>query len=547
MRSSCPLTIQLIFLVTCLAVASNASADFNNDGFADLAIGAPGENDEGMTTQIDAGAFSVIYGRSGGLDSENNQYLTEDWLLGEGAENNDILGTSFAIGDFNGDGVADLAIGSPGESVGSVAQAGAVHVLLGSDVFGVLNFLENTYWTQDEPGVEGTAEPNDRFGFALAAGDFNGDGFDDLAVGAPFEDDNASVTTESSGLVHILMGSAGGLQTSDDRQWTQDHTGNGVGEEHWFGWALASGDFDQDGYDDLAIGVPGDDLVTLERAGVVETLYGGVSGLHTRLANDLWHQDRSGITESAENHDSFGSELAVGDMNRDGYDDLIVGVPSEDFGSPAIINAGCLHVLFGSDGGITATGSQVFNQDSTDIGSLAEEGDRFGDVLAVGDFDGDGFNDLAVGVPHETWTHTDSGIVQVLWGSISGVAGPDQLVRQDHLYVFGADEVGDLFGYALAAGDFDRDGIDDLAIGSPGEDFGSPIVSNAGAVFELPGTPTGLSLDNQYWHQGKMAIGGTFEQDDRFGSALAAIPRTSLVFSDGFESGNWGAWTEVVQ
>jgi hypothetical protein len=136
---------------------SDVAADFNHDGFADLAIGAPGENDV-------AGAVTVLYGAGAGLPGTGAQVFFQ---VGSRAEAGDRFGSALAAGDFNGDGFADLAAGASGENVGSVPDAGTVSVLYGSA--GGLTTSGGRLFTQ----VGSAAETDDEFGFALAAGDFN--------------------------------------------------------------------------------------------------------------------------------------------------------------------------------------------------------------------------------------------------------------------------------------------------------------------------------------------------------------------------------------
>ena len=158
-------------------------ADFNNDGFDDLAIGVPNEQ---IGTTGGAGAAHVIYGRASGLSSTGNQL----WRFNSPGTN-DHLGSALAAGDFNGDGFMELAIGIPGYDQGLDTNCGAVMVIDGS----ANGLLEDTFlvkhvriFTQGTFGMKGFRQDNDAFGSALAAGDFNGDGFDDLAVGVPLED-----------------------------------------------------------------------------------------------------------------------------------------------------------------------------------------------------------------------------------------------------------------------------------------------------------------------------------------------------------------------
>ena len=508
-------SVGLLALLLAVFAAGPSRADFDGDGYADLAVGAPYENVSSVT---DAGSVSVIYGTSGGLSGAADEYWQQNYLDGSDSEPFEYFGQALAVGDFDGDGYFDLAVGVPWEDVGSVGQAGAVNVIYGT-ADGGLDVAGNQYWNQNEAGMGGAAEEDDHFGQALAAGDFNGDGYDDLAVGIPGEDIGSTV---DAGGMMVLYGSADGL-TAASTVWNQGGEAE-TGDQ--YGATLAAGDFDRDGYDDLAVGIPRVDLGGVADAGAVQIYYGSGTGIHERVSNDFWHQDRSGVADTADEYDFFGSSLTVGDFDGDGYDDLAVGVPYEDVGSPVITNTGAVNVLYGSSTGVTGSGSDYWHQDVGSIGSLCEEGDRFGFALTAGDFDGDGYDDLAVGVPYEDWNDLDTGIVQVLYGTADGLSDVgNQLWRQGITGIIGGEEPHDRFGYALAAGDFDDDGYADLAIGVPYEGIGTE--SEAGAVNVLYGTGSGLAADgNQFWYQGDNGLQGTPETGDRFGYALAALPRT---------------------
>jgi hypothetical protein len=215
------------------AAAGSLEADFNNDGFADLAVGAPFESIGGI---VAGGAVSVLYGTPTGLATSGSQLFTQNspGVVGV-AEEGDAFGRALAAGDFNQDAVADLAIGAPGEEVGGAVGSGAINVLYGSA--GKLTGVGSQLFTQDSPGVGDAAEDGDSFGFALTAADFDNDTFADLAVGAPFED--AGAVTDA-GAVNVLYGSASLLTGTGSQLFAQGAAIGGTPEAFdAFGWALA--------------------------------------------------------------------------------------------------------------------------------------------------------------------------------------------------------------------------------------------------------------------------------------------------------------------
>ena len=464
-----------------------ASGDFNGDGIADLAVGVP---HEAIGAAGFAGAVNILYGTNDGLSSPGNQGWHQDSPgIEGGSEALDRFGSALATGYFNDDQYADLAVGVPGEDIGAINEAGAVHILYGTK--NGLSATGNQMWYQDSPGIEGGSEADDRFGSALAVGDFNDDRIDDLAVGVPGEDIGA---TNEAGAVHILYGTKNGLSATGNQLWDQDSLvieGGGSQERDWFGSALAAGNFDGDRYDDLAVGVPGEDVGAAHGAGAVNILYGGSTGL-SAAANQLWHQDSPDIEGGSENFDQFGTPLAAGNFNGDRYDDLAVGVPSEAIGDT--YKAGAVHILYGGVAGLSAAGDQLWSQGSPGTEGAYEAGDLFGWALAAGNFDDDRYDDLAVGVPSEAIGAIDkAGAVHILYGTKNGLSSTgDQLWYQDSWGIEDASEDGDWFGSALAAGNFNDDGYDDLAVGVPGEDilwrdYQDVLMLEAGAVHILYG------------------------------------------------------------
>ncbi len=381
-------------------------------------------------------------------------------------------------------------------------------------------------------------------------GDFNGDGFDDLAIKVPQEDvDTGGGTFVDAGAVNILYGSSNGLSATSprpDQIWTQSTTDvNDLAEtDDAFGWSLASGDFNSDGRDDLAIGLPFEDLVFpgITETGAVNVLYGSSNGLSATSPrpDQIWTQDSPDVNDFAEINDFFGVSLSAGDFNGDGRDDLAIGVAQEDVltGAGDQTNAGAVNILYGSSTGLSATSprpDQFWTQSTMDVNDFAETGDVFGSSLSAGDFNGDGKDDLAIGVPDEdvltgAGDQTNAGAVNILYGSSTGLSAtsprPDQFWTQSTTDVNDLAETVDVFGNTLLTGDFNGDGRDDLAIGALGEDLtvNQLLINNAGAVNILYGSSSGLSATSprpdQFWTQSTADVNDLAEGFDRFGQFL---------------------------
>jgi len=424
-------------------------------------------------------------------------------------------GATFAVdSDFNGDGFEDLAIGVPGED----SKAGAVNVLYGSA--SGIKAAGDDIWKQGKDGIAGSKEAGDRFGSTLAWGDFNLDGYSDLAVAATKE----GVAGEAEvGTVHVIYGSASGLTAVGDTTFHQDTFGVAGGNQPGdrFGSALAVGDFNGDGFADLAIGVPFEDTDGVANTGRVGILFGSPTGL-TSTGDESWDQDAPGIKGVNSAGDRFGETLAAGDFNLDGFWDLAIGSPHKAVSGHD--QAGSLLVIGGSILGLDSGADSKWDQDTGTMGNSAETRDRFAATLAAGDFNGDGRPDLAVGIPDEGVSgKSRAGAVAVMLSGSSGLSDSGNQVWHENVGgIRGLAEAKDRFGFALAAGDFNNDGRDDLAIGVPNQDVDGE--KNAGDVALLLGGANGLKTGgDQRWNENTSGIKGKSKKRDHLGRALRAL------------------------
>jgi hypothetical protein len=423
--------------------AALAAGDLNHDGFADLAVGAPGDDPGGATSQPRSGVVLVYYGSGSGLRPRNAETLYSQNSAGvvDTAEAGDRFGAALAIGDFDGDDYADLAIGAPGEDLDGQVDAGVAHVFRGRP--SSLGTAGSQFFSQDTPGLKGVARANHRFGAALSASDVSRNGRADLAIGIP----GATIDGQSeAGAALVLYGRSSGLSATDDL-WSQGSRGikGAVAANERFGHAVTIGDFDDDGAGDLAVGVPND-----LGSGSVNVLYGSATGL--RADDDQrWSQDARGIKSRASTGEQFGSALAAGDFSSNGVDDLAIGVPGEQISGRA--EAGSVTVLYGNrHSGLDDRADQRWMQDAPGVKGASEAAERFGESLSAGDFDDDGSFDLAVGVPADRVGGVpDAGGVVSLFGTSSGLrAAGDELWTQGSPGVKGA-VANDGFGSTLAS------------------------------------------------------------------------------------------------
>ncbi len=461
-----------------------AVGDVNGDGRPDVVVGASGSDFSTFEFRFEAGAAYVIFGRATpGVVNLANLGADGFRIVGERA--GELAGSSVAgAGDVNGDGRADIVIGSPHGENFFGEKSGAAYVIFGKATTDTIDLddLENL------PGagfrIDG-GYTSDQFGDSVAGiGDVNGDGRADIAVGANQAGDNG----ELSGSVYVIFG-----KTSTDPVVATQLQSGGYRIEGPSAGALAGssvtgiGDRNGDGRPDLAIGAPQSEVPGRPHAGSAFVVFGKSSG-------DTQKLDALGTggyrIDGAAAFDLAGTSVGgAGDVNRDGRPDVIVGAPAADNNGRQ--DSGSAYVVFGGAAGETvdlaALGGGGFRIDGV------APGDRAGSSVAgAGDWNGDGRPDVLVGAPQaDPAGRTDAGSAYVVLGKSTpdtldlALPGPASIPLD-------GPTAGSLAGAAVAtAGDLNKDGRSDVIVGSPGASLNA--LPSSGAAFLVLGpspTPT---------------------------------------------------------
>jgi hypothetical protein len=455
------------------ALPAVPQADVNGDGIGDLVLATGARltylGDTALTPNDLGGSVLVVPGGvPAAMVNQNSPGV------GLGMKSTDKFGAALATGDFNGDGMADVAIGNPTETVGSLTNAGTVTVLYGQRTAPYLRTIAGALTTinQDSADLPGVVEAGDLFGGSLATGDFNGDGFTDLAVGSPGE---AIETKARAGAVWILYGRAAGLTGTGSVAFNQDDANLAGAAEagDLMGWAVAAGDVTGDGRDDLAVLSAGEVITgTADALGSVHLIHGAAGGLSSAASSYV----------SVGNAATTGKwrGLAIGRFHGGANADLVV---QADQRRGTVAGAGALVAVRGSAAGLTTT-VNVIDQAGDAIPGTPEAGDYFGGSVAVGDLDGDAVDDLAVGAIKE---NDRTGYLCLLRGGSAGLLSqPGTEVGENTAPINAGAGIGEGFGYGLRILDITGDGRAELVVSAPWEDG----TLQTGALFVLG---TGLS------------------------------------------------------
>jgi hypothetical protein len=395
------------------------AGDVNGDGYADVIIGASGVS----VDYTDEGAVFVWHGSANGVNNGvHGTDTNREWFFRSGAPGARAGFSVATAGDVNGDGYSDVMIGAPYHFAGG-AETGVAWLSLGSSTG--LDDIEK--WQNRDIGDN----PGDNFGWSVAtAGDVNGDGYADVIVGAPHHTD----TSSQQGRAYLWYGNSSGI--SSYRDW--DDTGGGV--DAYFGSSVATaGDVNGDGYSDVLVGSPG-----------YSSLRGKVYAYHG--GPDVPSETAAWTKPSNQEMALFGISVGTaGDVNGDGFADLIVGAQRWDGGQDL---EGGVWVYHGNASLLNT--APDFHKEADQ--AYAEFGTSVG---TAGDVNGDGYDDIIVGAPYWTDGHDDEGGAWIYKGSSDGLVSAPLWYKQP-------DHPGARFGTSVGtAGDVNGDGYADVIVGAP--------------------------------------------------------------------------------
>jgi hypothetical protein len=411
-----------------------------------------------------------------------------------GIDSGDLLGkfNSIATGDFNGDGKADILLGAPNGDgpANSRLDAGEAYVIFGS------TRLPPSIDLADFPGpsmVIYGSNAGDNAGFAVAAGDVNGDNIDDLIISAPGGDGPID-DRDGLGEVYLILGKPSLPATVDlAAQGAFDTVIYGTTFNSMLGAALAVGNINGDSLDDIVIGAPYVDGAAGSKtdAGAVYVVYGRDEMPEVIDLRVERHPHTSIF--GADSADRLGSAVATTDANGDGLSDILIGAPGGDGPGNARPDAGDAYLIYGKE----TMPEEIDLAAAADVSIFGTDaGDEFGSSVLISDVDGDGVEDLVIAAPKAKGPDNQrggAGEVYIIKGARGFPPVVDLAKRPPDMIVFGQDPL-DGLGSSLASGDVNGDTMNDLLIGASGAD-GPNKRADAGEAYLIYGGGLRPQLD----------------------------------------------------
>jgi peptidoglycan hydrolase CwlO-like protein len=471
-----------------------------------------------MILSVVLGLFVVLLDTSEGSGFRMDADLKDAHASFWGEDANDYSGYSVSgAGDVNGDGYDDILIGAYADEDGGAA-AGQTYLILGQQSGWSMDMdLSNadaSFWGEDA---------NDYSGYSVsAAGDINGDGYDDFLIGAYGDDDGG----DYAGQTYLILGKSSGwsmdtdLSSADASFWGED-------DNDYSGVCVsAAGDVNGDGYDDILIGAYEDEDGGAS-AGQTYLIFGKTSGwsMDTDLSNadaSFWGEDIG---------DNSGHSVAgAGDVNGDGYDDILIGAYNDEDGGAG---AGQTYLVLGKASGWSMD-TDLSNADASFWGEDASDYSGYS-VSGAGDVNGDGYDDILIGAYEDEDAGFSAGQTYLILGKASGWRMDTDLSSADASF-WGEDGF-DNSGYSVAgAGDVNGDGYDDMLIGAYGDEDGGGA---AGQTYLILGKPSGWSMDTDL-----SGSGASFWGEDAGDKSAYSVAGAGDVNGDGFDDILIGAYTD---
>ena len=450
-----------------LAFDFKTIGDINDDGISDIALGFATIDENGRN----AGGVLVVFGRRGGLSSPFPFFplRPEKGFAVLGASAFDLAGSSIsAAGDINHDGIDDMIIGASGADVNGLPDSGASYV-----VFGRKDGFAQAFNLSDLDGSNGFAingSNNSAFSgsWVSKAGDVNGDGIDDVIIGAPVDNPGGRSRT---GAAYVVFGHDGPFAATFDLSSLDGTNGfvmNGVTAGDEAGARVsAAGDINHDGIDDVLVSKTG----SFPRAGAVYVVFGKTAPFDPVLELSSLDGANGFTMTSPEAGDVFGARLdSAGDVNGDGIDDVVIGALLAD--PDGRTDAGSAYVVFGRSGAFASQvdvaaldGSNGFRVNGVTAGDEAGTG-----TSAAGDFNGDGLKDILIGARNPSPGGLDrAGAAYVIYGKDTPFAASLELSALDGsngVTLNGPFAIGQTGTVLGSAGDFNGDSVADIAVGT---------------------------------------------------------------------------------
>jgi|CXWL01.1.fsa_nt_gi hypothetical protein len=474
----------------------STAGDVNGDGFDDLIVGAYRADPNGTFS----GSSYVVFGKASGFSAPMNlsNLNGSNGFRLDGEAAGDFSGYSVSTaGDVNGDGFDDVIVGAPRANSNNFSS-GSSYVVFGqasgfsaamdlSNLNGINGFRLNGEALLDTSGSYGLSLDS-----VSNAGDINGDGFDDMLVGARLTDRYGGIYSNDAGYSYVIFGKSSGFSPAMNLSSLNGSNGFRFTSFSSKGSNVSSaGDINGDGFDDFILGAPRPGLVQ-NYSSVSYIVFGKAGGFNAQM--NLFSLDGSnGFRLVGETlYDSSGSSVSnAGDVNGDGFDDLIVGTHKANSYS------GSSYVVFGKASGFSATmdlsslnGSNGFRLDGEAAGDWSGIS-----VSTAGDVNGDGFDDLIVGAPRDDSNGSISGASYVVFGKASGFSATMDLSSLNGNNGFRLDGEGNNYsgGSVSTAGDVNGDGFDDLIVGATGAaSNGNPNAGSSYIIFGRSDFGSGL-------------------------------------------------------